>query len=163
MNVAIVADSHIPSRASRIPEPFRERIRGADHVIHAGDFDSENALADARDLAPALTAVSGNMDPRLGLPSVATVELGGVSFVVTHGTGPPGNYEQRVAGIAREHADSPDPVAVAGHTHQLLETTRDGVRVLNPGSVTGASPARRTTMMTAGVAGGDLTVEVHEQ
>lgn len=163
MNVAIVADSHIPSRAHRIPGPFRERIREADHVIHAGDFDSESALADAQDLAGALTAVSGNMDPRLGLPSVATVELGGVSFVVTHGTGSPRNYEERVAGIAREHAGAADPVAVAGHTHELLDTTHDGVRVLNPGSVTGAPPADRPTMMTATVADGDLTVEVHEQ
>ncbi len=162
MDLAIVADSHIPSRADRIPEPFRERIRRADRVIQAGDFDSESVLADTRDLASALTAVSGNMDPVLGLPSVATVETGGVSFVVTHGTGSPRNYEERVAGIAREHADAPDPVAVAGHTHELLETTHDGVRVLNPGSVTGAPPASRTTMMTATVADGDLTVEVHE-
>lgn len=163
MDVAILADSHIPSRETRLPEPFRERIREADHVIHAGDFDSKSALADAQDIAPALTAVSGNMDPGIGLPSVATVELGGVSFVVTHGTGTPRNYEERVAGIAREHTDVPDPVAVAGHTHELLDTRHDGVRVLNPGSVTGASPARRTTMMTATVAAGDLTVAVHEQ
>lgn len=162
MDVAIVADSHIPSRAHRIPKSFRERIRAADHVIHAGDFDSESALADAQDLASTLTAVSGNMDPRLGLPSVAAVELGGVSFVVTHGTGSARNYEERVAGIAREAAEAPDPVAVAGHTHELVDTTHDGVRVLNPGSVTGAPPASRTTMLTTTVADGDLTLEIHE-
>lgn len=162
MEVAIVADSHIPSRASRIPGPFRERLRAADHVLHAGDFDSESALEETREIAPELTAVSGNMDPRLGLPSVATVELGGVTFVVTHGTGSTRGYEQRVAGIAREHADVPDPVAVAGHTHELLDTTHEGVRVLNPGSVTGAPPASRTTMLTGTVADGELAIEVHE-
>ena len=163
MNVAIVADSHIPSRAHRIPGTFRERIRAADHVIHAGDFDSESALADARDLASTLTAVSGNMDPHLGLPSVATVDVGGMAVVVTHGTGSPRNYEERVAGIAREHADVPHPVAVAGHTHEVLDATHEEVRVLNPGSVTGAPPATRTTMMAATVSGGDLRVEVHER
>lgn len=163
MDIAIVADSHIPSRAQRIPEPFGERIREADHVIHAGDFDAESALADTQDRASALTAVSGNMDPRLGLPSVATVEVGGVAFVVTHGTGSARNYEQRVASIAREHAEVPDPVAVAGHTHELLDTTHEGIRILNPGSVTGAPPASRTTMMTAAVTDGDLSVKVHEE
>ncbi len=162
MDVAIIADSHIPSRAHRLPEPFCELIGSADHVVHAGDFDSQSALADVRDLAPALTAVSGNVDPQLGLPAVAAVELGGVEFVVTHGTGPPRGYEERVAETAREHADRGEPVAVAGHTHEVEDTTHDGVRILNPGSVTGASPASRTTMLTASVADGTLEVELHE-
>jgi len=163
MEVAIVADSHIPSRAQRIPEPFRGRIRAADHALHAGDFDSESALADAKELAPALTAVSGNMDPRLGLPAVASVEVGGVEFVLTHGTGSPGGYEERVAGTARDHADTDDPVAVAGHTHEVLDTTHGGVRILNPGSVTGARPASRPTMLTATAEDGSLAVELHER
>jgi putative phosphoesterase len=162
MDVAIISDSHIPSRAREIPEPFHERIRTADHVVHAGDFDAKSAYSDVRDLAPALTAVSGNMDPKIGLPAVATAELGGVEFVVTHGTGPARGYEQRVATTAREHADTDAPVAVAGHTHEVLDATREGVRILNPGSVTGASPASRTTMLTATAADGDLDVQLHE-
>ncbi|ERH09278.1 MAG: hypothetical protein J07HX64_01031 [halophilic archaeon J07HX64] len=35
--------------------------------------------------------------------------------------------------------------------------------MLNPGSVTGASPAERATMMTATVDGGELTVRLHER
>jgi putative phosphoesterase len=163
MEVAIVADSHIPSRAQRIPEPFRERIRAADHVLHTGDFDSDGALADVKDLAPALTAVSGNMDPRLSLPAVATVALGGVEFVLTHGTGSPRGYEKRVAGTARDHADTDNPVAVAGHTHEVLDTTHGDVRILNPGSVTGARPASRPTMLTATAEDGRLDVELHER
>jgi len=161
MEIAIVSDAHIPSRASRIPEGFQERIAAADHVIHAGDFDSKGALAEFRDLAPALTAVHGNMDPQVGLPTVETVELGGVEFVVTHGTGAPSGWEQRVAEAVRDHAGD-DAVGVAGHTHELTDTHVDGIRLLNPGSVTGASPASRTTMMTAAADAGALSVEVHE-
>jgi putative phosphoesterase len=139
MEIAIVSDTHIPSRAQSIPDQFRERIRDADHALHAGDFVSEGALADLLAVAPELTAVSGNMDRALGLPAVATVELGGVRFVLTHGTGPAQGYEQRV-----------------------LDTSRDGVGLLNPGSVTGAAPAERTTMMTAAVADGAVDVTVHE-
>jgi hypothetical protein len=145
-----------------MPDAFRERVRAADAVLHAGDFDSESALADVRHLAPDLTAVSGNMDPHLGLPAVATVEHGGVEFVLTHGTGSARGYASRVAGIAREHAETAAPVAVAGHTHEVLDATHGGVRILNPGSATGAPPADRTTMATATVSGGSLDVEVHE-
>ena len=162
MKIAIVSDSHIPSRERQIPESFRERIETAEHVLHAGDFDSENALADMRALARELTAVSGNMDPRIGLPAVASVERGGGEFVLTHGTGSPRGYEARVAETVRDHAETSDPVGVSGHTHELLDTRHDGIRLLNPGSMTGASPARRATMMTATVADGSLTVETHE-
>lgn len=159
MDVALISDTHIPSRASRIPDSFQREIESADHVIHAGDFDSDGALSNIRALAPRLTAVAGNMDRRFGLPDRATVELGGVTFVVTHGTGPTRGYEDRVAGIVREEADS-RAVGVAGHTHDVLDTTHGGVRLLNPGSATGAAPAERATMMLATVSDGDLDVTV---
>lgn len=161
MDVAIVSDTHIPSRAHEIPPSFRDRIASADHVVHAGDFDSEGALADVRDLASRLTAVAGNTDPLVGLPDTATVELGGVTFVVTHGTGSHRGYEQRVAGIVRREVGG-DAVGVAGHTHEVLDTTVEGIRLLNPGSATGAAPANRTTMYTATVADGELDVTLHE-
>jgi putative phosphoesterase len=161
MNVAILSDTHIPSRAHRIPDAFRKHIRTADHVVHAGDFDSKGALADMRDLAPELTAVSGNMDPRVGLPAVATVELGGITVVVTHGTGSHHGWHDRVANAVRGEAEEPR-VGVAGHTHEVVDTIHDGVRILNPGSATGAAPAERTTMMTAEVVDGELEVTVHE-
>jgi len=163
MNVAIVSDTHVPSRATRIPEWVRERVRSADHVIHAGDFDSRDALAAVEDLASELTAVSGNMDRGLGLPAVATVDLGGVEFVVTHGTGSKAGYEDRVANTVREHASDGPTVGVSGHTHELLDTTVGGVRLLNPGSATGAAPATSASMLTARVADGELSVDVHER
>jgi putative phosphoesterase len=131
-------------------------------VIHAGDFDSKGAFADFQELAGEMTAVYGNMDPNFGLPAVATVDCDGVGVVVTHGTGSPRGYESRVANAVRENATAETAVGVAGHTHQVLGTTHDGIRLLNPSSVTGAPPADRATMMTATVADGDLSVTVHE-
>jgi len=161
MDVALISDTHVPSRASRIPDAFREHIETADHVIHAGDFDSEGALSNVRAMAARLTAVGGNMDPRIGLPERATVELGGVTFVVTHGTGSKRGYEDRVANIVREEA-GPAAVGVSGHTHEVMDTTHGGVWLLNPGSATGAAPADRATMLTATVSDGALDVALHE-
>ena len=164
MQVAIISDSHIPDREESIPVALRERIAAADHVVHAGDFTSTETLAHVRELATELTAVHGNMaDPDIDLPSIASVELGGVTFVVTHGTVRSLEaWYDTITETAREHADEPR-VGIGGHTHQLEDEVHDGVRVLNPGSVTGADPATDATMLTAEVADGEVEVTVHER
>lgn len=159
--LAILADTHIPSRRAALPGFVREELRAADHAIHAGDFDSAAAYETIADLAGDLTAVAGNMDPALDLPRVATVTLGGRTFVVTHGTGGHADYEARVTSIVREH--DPSAVGVSGHTHVVLDAEIEGVRLLNPGSATGAAPAERATMYRATVSDGDLSVELREQ
>ena len=161
MQVVLVSDTHVKSRAPEIPAWVRAAIREADHVVHAGDFDSRPAYEEVRDLAPELTAVGGNMDRALDLPAVATADLGGVRFVVTHGTGSPEGYEERVAGTVADHvADDRPTVGVSGHTHEVLDAEVDGYRLLNPGSATGAWPAQEASLMVAEVADGDLDVEV---
>jgi len=160
MRLAIIGDTHIPDRATGIPDWVRERVEAADHVVHVGDFEGPAVVEGVRSLADGhFTAVQGNVDPpSVDLPSVATVELGGVTFVVTHGTGTRIGYEDRVAATVRDHGGD---VGVAGHTHQHLDTEHDGLRILNPGSATGADPATETTMLSATVAGGDLDVTLH--
>lgn len=162
--VAIISDTHIPSRASSIPEWIVEEIRTADHVIHAGDFDSQEGFERVKESAARLTAVAGNMDPgNLGLAPVDTVELGGVRFVVTHGTGPPQGYEDRIKDtVAKYAATNRMTVGISGHTHDVMDEELTGHRVLNPGSATGAAPASRTTMMIAEAADGDVDVELLE-
>lgn len=163
MTVALIADTHMPDREQEIPEEFRERIRAADHVVHAGDFTGADTLAEVRELAGDLTAVHGNMDPDdIGLPTVATLEVEDVTVVVTHGTvGSLDEWYDAVADATREHAEEPR-VGVGAHTHQVEDTVHDGIRLVNPGSVTGAAPAERATMMTLDVDGGDVDVIVHE-
>jgi putative phosphoesterase len=162
MEVAIISDTHVPGRASGIPNWVRERVEAADHVVHAGDYETPAVVDEVRSLADgAFTGVRGNVDPAgVDLPEVATIELDGVEFVVTHGTGDRIGYEDRVAAAVREYG-GPDAVGVAGHTHDLLDTVHDGVRILNPGSATGARPASETTMLTATVADGALDVTRH--
>jgi hypothetical protein len=162
MRLVIVSDSHVPSREPSIPGWVLDQCREADHVVHAGDFDSPEALTVLREASPELTAVHGNIDPDLGLPSVATLDVEGVRFVLTHGTGDREGYEERVAGTVAANALDGPTVGVSGHTHQVMDREVDGFRLLNPGSCTGASPAGATTMMTATVEDGSVDVTVHE-
>ena len=174
--VAILADTHVPSREPAVPEWVVDEIERADYAIHAGDFDSRACYERIADLADDLTAVRGNVDPAsLDLPRTATRSVEDVTFVVTHGSGSPEGWGRRVVETVRGAIGSDvDPVAVAGHTHEVVDTTvdsdeqrssgsrtqsGDGIRVLNPGSATGASPADRETMLVATVDGGRLEVE----
>ncbi|WP_227375745.1 metallophosphoesterase family protein [Haladaptatus halobius] len=177
MEVAILSDTHIPEQEQRIPDDFRRRVREADCVVHAGDFGSKDALADVRALASDLTAVYGNADPNdVDLPAVASVEVGGVTFVVVHGivnvvdsavSSSEGVVMNRddwldaVADATRARADEP-MVGIGGHTHEVEDTVHDGVRLLNPGSATGVGRAEGATMMTVEVADDDLSVTLHE-
>lgn len=161
MRVAVLSDTHVPSRAAALPEWVREELRRADHVVHAGDFDSVAAYEEIRDRSAALTAASGNGDPtaELGLPEVASVELGGIEFVVTHGGGSPTGHQNRVARTIQQYAGRGPTVGVTGHTHHLYDRHVEGVRLLNPGSATGAWPSSAETMFVVEVRQGGIEVE----
>jgi putative phosphoesterase len=165
-DLAVISDTHVPGREPAIPGWVEDRVSAADHTVHAGDFDAPETLARVRDLATDLTAVAGNIDPPdVDLPDVATVEVEDVTFVVVHGTGPHESWPERVAGLVREtvDVDTGTVVGVAGHTHTPTDTTVDGLRLLNPGSATGARPATRTTMLSVRVDGDTLDVDLHEE
>ncbi len=177
MEVAILSDMHIPDQKERIPSAFRDHIHTADHVIHAGDFGSEEALADVQGLASDLTAVYGNADPNhIDLPPVASVEIESVTFVVLHGIVNPveravsssegvvmnrDDWLDAVADTTRARAEEP-MVGIGGHSHDVEDTVHNGVHLLNPGSATGVGPEVDATMMTVEVTDGELDVTLYK-
>lgn len=162
MQVAVVSDTHLPAEGPSIPDWVADVLETADHVLHAGDFITAKARFELRVLSSGeMTAVQGNRDPSLPLPAVTTVDAEGVRFVLTHGDdlGRGEAYRQGLVDLAREHdAD----VAVGGHTHTVLDATVDGVRLLNPGSATGAPPAERPTLMTVDCDDGRYSVVLRD-
>lgn len=161
MRVVLLSDTHLPAEGSSVPDWVAGHVRDADHVVHAGDFITPRAEFEIRVLAGGdLTAVRGNRDPQLSLPEVDTLEADGVRFVVTHGDGIGRGeaYERSLAALAEEHGAD---VAVGGHTHHTLDSRREGVRLLNPGSATGAPPADGPTCISVRCADGVPTVTHH--
>ncbi|PSP57411.1 YfcE family phosphodiesterase [Halobacteriales archaeon QS_1_67_19] len=163
--IAIISDTHVPSRADGIPDWIAERVREADHTIHAGDFEDAGTHERVAELADGdLTAVRGNVDSTaLDLPWVAATDLQGTTFVVTHGhrSGPDESYRDGVARAVSEAVEGP-AIAVAGHTHEVVDEDVEGIRLLNPGSATGAAPADRETMLSVEIVEGDLDVRRYE-
>lgn len=108
------------------------------------------------------------------------MELNGVTFVGTHGTldlvewavyGHDGwvmrdeDWTNAIADTARARTRAWDGTGVVGigeHSHRIVDTVHEGVRLLNPGSVTGGDPAEAATMMTVDIDSGGIDVTLHE-
>jgi len=126
MRVGLISDTHGLLR----PEAL-ERLRGASHIIHAGDIGGAEILARLRALAP-LTAVRGNNDRALWARAVratATVRIGEVRVYVVHD----------LAELEIDPAVDGFRVVVSGHSHRPRIEERAGVLYVNPGS---AGPRR---------------------
>lgn len=164
MRIVLISDTHIPSRARKFPKWVEAEIRSADHTIHAGDIGSRSTYEDLESLTNGnLTAVRGDKDPPdLELPTVTTVELGGRSLVVIHRGDGSGDRLQNVREVVLEHGGT-NAIGVTGHTHHPADETIDGVRILNPGSATGAFPTTTISMMKMIVTDGSVTVEILER
>ncbi len=126
MRVGLISDTHGLLR----PEAL-EQLRGASHIIHAGDIGGAEILADLRALAP-LTAVRGNNDRARwarGVRATETVRIGEVRVYVVHD----------LAGLEIDPAADGFRVVVSGHSHRPRIEERAGVLYVNPGS---AGPRR---------------------
>jgi putative phosphoesterase len=145
VRVAVIADTHLPRGARRLPEACLAQLRAADLILHAGDITGAAALAELRALGPPLHAVHGNVDEpalRAELPEELVVEAGETRIGLLHVPGPASGREERLA------ARFPDCDAVVyGHTHQP-QVVRVGRRwILNPGSPTERRRAPARTML----------------
>ncbi len=124
--MGVISDTHGLLR----PEALAA-LRGADHLVHAGDIGKPEVLGDLRAVAP-LTAVRGNNDREAwarAVPDRISVRLGGIVLYVLHD----------LKALDLDPAAAGFRVVVSGHSHQPQIEERDGVLYVNPGS---AGPRR---------------------
>jgi uncharacterized protein len=156
--VAVIADTHLPRGARRLPEDCVARLRAADLILHAGDVAAASVLEELAALGPPLHAVHGNMDDvtlqRL-LPETLVVDAGGLRIGMTHDPGPRVGREERLA----RRFPGCDAV-VYGHTH-IPQVERVGETwILNPGSPTERRRAPAHTMLVLAVEDGLIRPEL---
>lgn len=117
--IAILSDTHGLLR----PEVL-ERIRGCSAILHCGDFDTPEVLAQLEAVAP-VYGVRGNND--FGrwaavLPEARRLELFGVRFFMVHDS-----YD-----VPARLTDT--DIVLFGHSHKWHREMRSGTLWLNPGS-----------------------------
>jgi putative phosphoesterase len=156
--VAAISDTHLPRGARRLPEACLERLRGADLILHTGDFSTVSVLEELRALGPPVQGVHGNADePALRelLPQELVVEAGGARIGLVHIPGPAVGREERLA----RRFPGCDAV-LYGHTHVPQVERHHGVWILNPGSPTERRRGPFHSMLLLEVAAGALSPEL---
>ena len=155
--IAVVADTHMPKGARRLPERCVELVSAAEAVIHAGDFFAASALEELRALCPVVHAVHGNVDEedlRRSLPAELEIGLGRWTVAVTHDSG---HAQGRLARL-RLRFPGADAV-IFGHSHLPLHEQEGGFQIFNPGSPTERRRAPRTSMGLLAPGPGGLVFE----
>jgi uncharacterized protein len=153
--VAVIADTHMPRGARRLP---LERLRAADAILHAGDFMELSVLHELEGLGPPVHAVRGNVDSHeliVRLPLQRVVELGGVRIGMVHDAGP---KQGRLGRMRRRFPDA--DAVVFGHSHIPLHEEHGGFQIFNPGSPTERRRQPRHTMGLAHIEDRTLTFEL---
>jgi uncharacterized protein len=150
VQLAIVADTHLPRGKRLLPQACVQRLRAADLILHAGDLSTVDVLRMFEALGPPVAAVHGNVDApelRALLPATRIVEADGARIAMVHDAGP---AKGRLARMRRRFPDA--DAVVFGHSHiPLYERADDGFQIFNPGSPTDRRRQPRHTMGLARV------------
>ena len=137
MKLLVLSDSH--GYDAKLADIILEH-RDADAIIFLGDgaWDFENAV-NACNVGPdkIICQVRGNCDRASMEPDKLVREFGNIRFFITHG------HEQNVKlGIWRlveEAKKQKCTVALYGHTHCKSCMVKEGITLINPGSVSGGN------------------------
>lgn len=129
MKVLIVSDTHGKDtnleKVVHMEAPF-------DMLIHCGDVEGREFFIQALAEAPCCI-VSGNNDFFSDLPREEEINLAGNKVLVTHG-----HYygvSMDLRGLVDEAVSRDCQAAFFGHIHKPVVAERNGVLVINPGSL----------------------------
>lgn len=143
----LIADTHLPKRAKRLPDAVLRAIDDADIVVHAGDWVDLATLDLLESRSRVLHGVYGNNDGadlRERLPEIARFTVEQVEVAVVHETGQRQKREERM-----DEAFPGVDLLVFGHSHIPWDTVApSGMRLLNPGSPTDRRRQPVCTMMS---------------
>jgi len=132
MRLLVMGDTHIPNRAKTISPHIIDFIDDfSPHaILFTGDACEPGVLMFLEKLAP-LHAVLGNMD-KIDLPKMLNFDFGKKILLIHGHQFGRGNYEELT-----RYASGYD-ILICGHTHHQEHFKKNGVLIINPGSVTGA-------------------------
>ncbi len=178
--LGVLSDSHVPHRLPALPKRVLELLEGCDAILHAGDLEAPDILAELSRVAPTY-AVRGNLHWQFStgthdqdLPLSLLFQAGPHVIWLTHGhlrfrylvlDKVSRRYqfdtpEQLNDHLIRRLADWRPPqanIVIFGHSHFACAKRWDGVLYFNPGAVVGLCYRSHTQSPRVGVLhlGGD--------
>ncbi|SFK75054.1 hypothetical protein SAMN05216390_103104 [Lachnospiraceae bacterium KH1T2] len=129
MKILIVSDTH--GKHENLREIIN-KVKPIDMLLHCGDVEDGEEIIN--ELAGCETKiVAGNNDFFSALPRELEFDVEGYHVFMTHG-----NIYNIALGperIAEEGASRNADIVLCGHTHKPMVGNVDGIKVINPGSV----------------------------
>ncbi len=155
--IGVLSDTHIPSRARRVPDAALRYFEHVDLILHAGDLSTLAVLNQLAAYAP-VEAVQGNIEHAevvQALPLKRELVVGGCAIGLVHILG----ERERHARNARQEF-SVARVVVFGHSHIPYAEDRDGLLLLNPGSATDRRRQPHCTLALLTIENGEPRAEI---
>lgn len=130
MRIIVLSDSH---RDFRAIERVFDKNPTAEMFIFLGDGENEIDYLISKNFDKQVLKVRGNCDFSLSTPLVKTVSVGEHKILFLHGDshGVKSSTERVYSLAIENNAD----IALFGHTHRRHYEYKNGIHLLNPGSV----------------------------
>jgi len=163
MRIGLISDTHIPYDAKALPPEAKERFKGVDLILHAGDIYLSSVLDELGEIAPVLAARGDDDSLSLNeqVKDKHILNFEGFSLWLTHGlpyfplhsinsypfssrslqtllyrSSPSSDQElEEALGELVTREDIPD-IIVFGHTHEAVLRRIQRFLLINPGSAT---------------------------
>ncbi len=141
MLIGLVADTHIPRDAKRLPPHIKEAFKCVDLILHAGDIYIPDVLDELATIAPVLAA-RGNGDCDFPedqrLKDCHIIDADGFRIGLVHATilTERSRRHIHIDGVLKREFGGHVDVIVFGDTHAALIEKYEGVLLINPGSPT---------------------------
>lgn len=131
MRILVFSDSH---NDIDICEAVINKLPPADMIIHAGDCFSDVRKLEEMYPNVCFKYVAGNCDGSHLVQDI-TFSAEGKTFFVSHGHGYGVKFDREYGVILEKAKEEHADVVVFGHTHESYCDTKDGILLLNPGSI----------------------------
>jgi len=135
--IGLISDTHVPSRATSLPNDIFTIFQNVDYIIHAGDLVELSVIDELEQIAPTL-AVHGNMDTieaKMVLPELNSLKLLDKKIGVTHNP----NILCGLDYMRELTKTNKFDILVYGHTHNANIKWDEKTLYINPGSPTSPS------------------------
>lgn len=129
MKILVISDTH--GKLNKVRDVL-QKLKNTDLIIHAGDFISD-AERLQRELSIPVIGVKGNCDGSCSSNDFKIAETECGNILITHGHME--NVKYRLDGLMYKAMENNCIAAVFGHTHCALIEECNGIRLINPGSL----------------------------